>query len=111
MDETRGCLKSLTFKHPLYRHSPHNTIRGEIIIKNIFNNVNEDTLRKAKNKLDMILTERQKKEIINKLQGTDRYTLINMLNNIDLSSVNNENIEKLISNMDAESIIDKLKRL
>ena len=82
-----------------------------IIIKNIFDKISEDTLKKAKNKLDMILTDRQKQEILTKLQGTDRETLLNMLSRMDLSSLSDESVEKLMNNLDAESIADKLNKM
>ena len=82
-----------------------------IIIKNIFDKISEDTLKKAKNKLDMILTDRQKQEILTKLQGTDRETLLNMMSRMDLSSLSDESVEKLMNNLDAESIADKLNKM
>ena len=77
----------------------------------MFGKINENTLKKAKNKLDVMLSEKQKQEIFKKLENTDRATLLKMLENVDLSSVSDSSIENLLNNFDADSIIDKIKKM
>ena len=73
--------------------------------------MNENALMKARQKLDMILTDRQKQEIIKKLENTDRRTLMEMIGKMDLSSLNSETMEKLFKNTDANEIMKKFNQM
>ena len=75
----------------------------EVIIINFNNN----DLRKAKEKLNLMLTDRQKAEIEKKLKNVDKNELLNMLSSLDLSK-QNVDLEKLIENADIENIIKRL---
>ena len=75
----------------------------EVIIINFDSN----DLKKAKDKLNLMLTDRQKEELTKKLKNVDRNTLLNMISGLDLSKQNID-LEKMIENADIENIIKRL---
>lgn len=64
-----------------------------IIINNF---LNDDTLRRAKNKIDTMLSEKQKAELMEKIKGMDKATLVSMLKNIDPNKVGDESLRNFI---------------
>ena len=82
-----------------------------IIIKSPFGNVNEEALLRAKKRLDMILTDRQKQELIKKLENTDRSALMEMLGKIDLSGLDMRTVENLLENTNADEIMKRFKNM
>ena len=75
----------------------------EVIIINFDSN----DLKKAKDKLNLMLTDRQKEELTKKLKNVDRNTLLNMISGLDLSKQNID-LERMIENADIENIIKRL---
>jgi hypothetical protein len=83
------------------------TLFSTVPVKEVVIIFNNNDLRKAKEKLNLMLTDRQKAEIEKKLKNVDRNELLNMLSSLDLSK-QNVDIEKLIENADIENIIKRL---
>ena len=83
------------------------TLFSTVPVKEVIIIFNNNDLRKAKEKLNLMLTERQKAEIEKKLKNVDRNELLNMLSGLDLSK-QNVDLEKLIENADIENIIKRL---
>ena len=65
----------------------------------------------AKKKLDMILSDRQKQEIIRKLENTDKKALMEMLGKMDFKNLDGQTIENLIKNTDANEVMKKFSQM
>ena len=83
------------------------TLFSTVPVKEVIIIFNNNDLRKAKEKLNLMLTDRQKAEIEKKLKNVDKNELLNMLSGLDLSK-QNVDLEKLIENADIENIIKRL---
>lgn len=83
------------------------TLFSTVPVKEVIIIFNNSDLRKAKEKLNLMLTDRQKAEIEKKLKNVDKNELLNMLSSLDLSK-QNVDLEKLIENADIENIIKRL---
>lgn len=69
-------------------------------MKDIFRNISDDTVKKAKEKIDMMLTDKQKSEIIEKINKMDKSDLINILKNANMNNITDEKVNDLLNKLD-----------
>ena len=63
--------------------------------------IDENLIRNAKAKLENILSERQKKEILEKIKSTDKEDLLKILSSDKFKKLTNEDIEKVIKSINS----------
>ncbi len=78
-----------------------------IIIKNI----DAETAAMLRGKINALLNEVQKKELMNKIQRTDKAGIENMLRNINTENLDKRQIISMLNSIDKKDLMEKLKRL
>lgn len=68
-------------------------------MKDIFGNISEDTIKKAKEKIDMMLTDKQKAEIIEKINKMDKNDLMNILKNANMNNITDKKVNDLLDKL------------
>ncbi len=62
-------------------------------------NLNEDLLRRAKNKINSILSDRQRGELMEKIKDIDKNSLKGMLRNINPDKVEDPDLKEFIKDL------------
>ena len=75
------------------------------------NRFDPELSQKLKNKLSGLLTERQKKEIIDKIKDIDKAQLTKMVEASNISKMSESELMNIIEKAGKTDIINKLKRL
>lgn len=60
------------------------------------NNFNDEVLKKAKNKINSMLSEKQKEELMAKIKGMDKVTIMNMLKNINPDKIDDPDLKSFV---------------
>ena len=96
-------VKKLVFLQPLIKQ----------LSKGVFeiNNLDPKVSQRLRNKLNGLLTERQKKEIFDKVKDIDKAELQRMLEASRISNMSENELMSIIENAGKSDIINKLKRL
>ena len=68
-------------------------------MKDIFGNISEDTIKKAKEKIDMMWTDKQKAEIIEKINKMDKNDLMNILKNANMNNITDKKVNDLLDKL------------
>ncbi len=76
-------------------------------MNDFFKNVDPDTLRKAKNTIDQMLTEEQKQKLTLKLGNMSKEELLRRMNQM----AGNRDLEMMLKNLDQKTLSEKLKDL
>ena len=61
-------------------------------------NFNDEILQKAKNKINSMLSEKQKEELLNKIKDMDKNSLKSILKNINLDKVEDPDLREFVKN-------------
>lgn len=64
-------------------------------------NLNEDLLRRAKNKINSVLSDRQRGELMEKIKDIDKDSLKGMLRTINPDKVDDPDLKEFIKNLKA----------
>ena len=64
-------------------------------------NLNEDLLRRAKNKINSVLSDRQRSELMEKIKDIDKDSLKGMLRTINPDKVDDPDLKEFIKNLKA----------
>lgn len=75
------------------------------------NNLDSKVSQRLKNKLNGLLTERQKREIFEKIKDIDKSELQRMIEKANISSMSESELMNIIENAGKNDVINKLKRL
>ncbi len=75
------------------------------------NNLDPKMSQRLKNKLNGLLTERQKKEIFDKIKDIDKSELQRMIEASNISNMSENELMRIIENAGKNDVINKLKRL
>lgn len=62
-------------------------------------NLNDDIVKKAKNKINSMLSDRQKEELLCKIKDMDRSSLKGILKNINPDKVEDPDLKEFIKNV------------
>ena len=62
-------------------------------------NLNEDLLRRAKNKINSVLSDRQRGELMEKIKDIDKDSLKGMLRSINPDKVDDPDLKEFIKNL------------
>lgn len=76
-------------------------------MNDFFKNVDTDTLRKAKNTIDQMLTEEQKQKLMRKVGNISKEELLAKMNQL----AGNRDLEMMLKNLDQATLSEKLKDL
>ncbi len=66
------------------------------------NNLNDDIVRKAKEKINSMLSERQKEELLKKVSQMDKNSIKNIFNTINPDKVEDPDLRAFIKNFKGE---------
>ena len=81
-------------------------------MNDFFKNIDPNTLMKAKNAINNMLTEQQKQKLMQQFNGMSKEELLNHLGNMANSkNISNQDLENMLSHMDKETLLRKLNDL
>lgn len=81
-------------------------------MNDFFKNIDPNTLMKAKNAINNMLTEQQKQKLMQQFNGMSKEELPNRLGNMANSkNISNQDLENMLSHMDKETLLRKLNDL
>ncbi|MBU5449321.1 hypothetical protein [Acetivibrio sp. MSJd-27] len=81
-------------------------------MNDFFKNIDPNTLMKAKNAINNMLTEQQKQKLMQQFNGMSKEELLNRLGNMANSkNISNQDLENMLSHMDKETLLRKLNDL
>ena len=81
-------------------------------MNDFFKNIDPNTLMKAKNAINNMLTEQQKQKLMQQFNGMSKEELLNRLGNMANSkNISNQDLENMLSHMDKETLLRKLNAL
>ena len=81
-------------------------------MNDFFKNIDPNTLMKAKNAINNMLTEQQKQKLMQQFNGMSKEELLNRLGNMANSkNISNQDLENILSHMDKETLLRKLNEL
>lgn len=82
-------------------------------IKVVFkiNGLDPNLSNRLRNKLNGLLTERQKKEILDKIKDVDKAQLSRLIEASNIKNMNESELMRIIENAGKSDILNKLKRL
>ena len=81
-------------------------------MNDFFKNIDPNTLMKAKNAINHMLTEQQKQKLIQQFNGMSKEDLLGRLGNMaNGKNISNQDLENMLSHMDKETLLRKLNDL
>lgn len=81
-------------------------------MNDFFKNIDPNTLMKAKNAINNMLTEQQKQNLIERFGDMSREDLLNRLSSMAKNkNISNQDLENMLSHMDKETLLRKLNDL
>lgn len=81
-------------------------------MNDFFKNIDPNTLMKAKNAINNMLTEQQKQNLMQQFSGMNKEDLLNRLSGMAKNkNISNQDLENMLRHMDKETLLRKLNDL